>query len=140
MTSYDEWTSEQDRVTVPVDDHDLEVAYRDEGTGDPVVFVHGLPTNSYLFHAQFDAVADRRRAVVVDMVGYGNSAMWDGFDRSIRAQEAAIRGLIDELGFGTVDVEGHNTPGDPRGSVPRHPCRRRPRRGVPRGDDGPVGL
>jgi pimeloyl-ACP methyl ester carboxylesterase len=111
MTTYAEWTSAQDRATVPVDDHDLEVAYRDEGTGDPVVFVHGIPTNSYLFHAQFDAVADRRRAVAVDMVGYGNSAMWDGFDRSIRAQEAAVRGLIDELGLGTVDFVGHDLGG-----------------------------
>jgi len=100
-----------DSAAVPVDDHDLEVAYRDEGTGDPVVFVHGIPTNSYLFHTQFDAVADRRRAVAVDMVGYGNSAMWDGFDRSIRAQEAAIRGLIDELGLGTMDVVGHDLGG-----------------------------
>ena len=45
------------------------------------------------------------------MVGYGNAAMWDGFDRSIRAQEAAIRGLIDELGLGTIDVVGHDLGG-----------------------------
>ena len=34
--------------------------------------------------------------------------MHDGFDRSIRAQELAIRGLIDELGLGTVDFVGHD--------------------------------
>ncbi|WP_418280642.1 hypothetical protein [Halorubrum sp. DTA98] len=48
-TTYSEWTAAQERATVAVDGHDLEVAYRDEGTGDPVVFLHGIPTNSYLF-------------------------------------------------------------------------------------------
>ncbi|SHG49227.1 alpha/beta fold hydrolase [Halobaculum gomorrense] len=111
MTSYDEWTAAQDSTTVPVDDHDLEIAYRDEGEGDPVVFLHGIPTNSYLFRRQFEAVAADRRAIAPDMVGYGTSAMHDGFDRSIRAQEAAVRGLIDDLDLGTVDFVGHDLGG-----------------------------
>jgi pimeloyl-ACP methyl ester carboxylesterase len=45
------------------------------------------------------------------MVGYGNSAMQDSFDRSIRAQEVAIRGLIDGLGFDSVDFVGHDLGG-----------------------------
>ena len=100
-----------DSATVPVDDHDLKMACRDEGTGDPVVLCHGIPTNSYLFSGQFDALANERRVVAADMVGYGQSAMHDGFDRSIRAQELAIRGLIDELGLGTVDFVGHDLGG-----------------------------
>ena len=108
---YDEWADAQASTTVTVDDHDLEVAYRDEGTGDPVVFLHGIPTNSYLFRGQFDAVAAERRAIAPDMVGYGNSAMRDGFDRSIRAQEQAIRGLVDELELGTIDFVGHDLGG-----------------------------
>jgi pimeloyl-ACP methyl ester carboxylesterase len=110
-TTYDEWTAAQDSATVTVDDHDLEVAYRDEGSGDPVVFLHGIPTNSYLFRHQFEAVAADRRAIAADMVGYGNSAMQDSFDRSIRAQEVAIRGLVDELGFDSVDFVGHDLGG-----------------------------
>jgi len=109
--TYDEWTAAQDSVTVTVDGHDLDVAYRDEGDGDPVVFLHGIPTNSYLFRGQFDAVADRRRAIAPDMVGYGNSSMFDGFDRSIRAQELAIRGLVEELGLDTIDFVGHDLGG-----------------------------
>ena len=109
--SYDEWTAAQDSATVTVDDHDVEVAYRDEGTGDPVVFLHGIPTNSYLFRDQFEAVAAERRAIAPDMVGYGNSAMDDGFDRSIRAQEQAVRELVDELGVDTIDFVGHDLGG-----------------------------
>jgi len=110
-TSYSDWTAAQESATVTVDDHDLEMAYRDEGTGDPVVFLHGIPTNSYLFRDQFEAVAAERRAIAPDMVGYGNSAMVDGFDRSIRAQELAVRDLVDQLGFDTVDFVGHDLGG-----------------------------
>jgi pimeloyl-ACP methyl ester carboxylesterase len=110
-TSYDEWTAAQERAQVTVDDHEIEMAYRDEGSGDPVVFLHGIPTNSYLFREQFDVVAAQRRAIAPDMIGYGNSAMHDGFDRSIRAQEQAVRGLVDELGFDTIDFVGHDLGG-----------------------------
>jgi len=110
-TTYDEWTTAQETATVTVDDHDLEIAYRDEGSGDPVVLLHGIPTNSYLFRGQVDALAGDRRVIAADMVGYGNSAMHDGFDRSIRAQEQAIRDLVDQLGFETVDFVGHDLGG-----------------------------
>jgi len=109
--TYDGWTGAQETATVTVDDHKLEMAYRDEGSGDPVVFLHGIPTNSYLFRDQFEAVAEQHRAIAADMVGYGNSAMHDGFDRSIRAQEEAVRGLVDELGFDTVSFVGHDLGG-----------------------------
>ncbi|MBX0293608.1 alpha/beta fold hydrolase [Haloarcula nitratireducens] len=109
--TYDEWTAAQETATVTVDDHDLEMAYRDEGAGDPVVFLHGIPTNSYLFRGQLQAVAEGRRVIVPDMVGYGNSAMHDGFDRSIRAQESAVRGLVDELDLGTISFVGHDLGG-----------------------------
>jgi pimeloyl-ACP methyl ester carboxylesterase len=109
--TYDEWTDTQDSATVTVDGHDIEMAYRDEGEGNPVVFLHGIPTNSYLFREQFEAVAAERRAVAPDMIGYGNSEMTDGFDRSIRAQEVAVRDLIDQLGFETVDFVGHDLGG-----------------------------
>jgi pimeloyl-ACP methyl ester carboxylesterase len=110
-TSYDDWTTAQDTSTVTVDDHAIEMAYRDVGTGDPVVFLHGIPTNSYLFDHQFDAVARGRRVIAPDMVGYGNSAMHDGFDRSIRAQEIALRSLLDGLGIEQVDFVGHDLGG-----------------------------
>jgi pimeloyl-ACP methyl ester carboxylesterase len=110
-TTYDEWTEAQDGATVTVDDHEIEVAYRDEGSGNPVVFLHGIPTNSYLFRDQFDAVASEHRAISPDMIGYGNSSMYDGFDRSIRAQEMAVRGLVDELELDTIDFVGHDLGG-----------------------------
>ena len=109
--SYDEWTDAQEKTTVTVDDHDVETAYQDEGDGDPVVFLHGIPTNSYLFREQFEKIAGERRAIAPDMVGYDNPEMSDRFDRSIRAQELAVRELVEQLGFETVDFVGHDLGG-----------------------------
>jgi len=113
MHSYDEWTDAQDSTGVTVDGHDLEVAYYEAGAGngDPVVFMHGIPTNSYLFRHVVPAVAEGRHVVAPDMVGYGNSSMHDGFDRSIRAQEEMLADLLSTLGFDTVSLVGHDLGG-----------------------------
>ncbi len=109
--SYADWTEAQETTQVTVDGNDLDVAYYDEGSGDPAVFVHGIPTNSYLWRDAARAVAEDRRVVVPDMVGYGNSSMRDGFDRSIRAQEAMLDDLVSTLDLGTVSLVGHDLGG-----------------------------
>ncbi|WP_338740193.1 alpha/beta hydrolase [Haloplanus salilacus] len=111
MPTYQEWTDAQETASVVVDGHDLDVAYRDEGSGDPVVFLHGIPTNSYLWRDVIPPIEAERRVVVPDMLGYGNSAMQDGFDRSLRAQERMIDGLLAQLGVGTVSLVGHDLGG-----------------------------
>lgn len=111
MPDYEEWTDRLETTTVPIDHNDVEVAYYDEGSGDPVVFLHGIPTSSYLWRDVVGAIADRRRAIVPDMAGYGASSKRDGFDRSIRAQEAMIDALLDDLGLETVDFVGHDLGG-----------------------------
>ncbi len=109
--TYDEWTAAQDTTTVSVDEHDLEVAYYDEGTGDPVVFLHGIPTNSYLWRETVPPITEERRVIVPDMVGYGQSSMYDGFDRSLRAQEEMLAELLASLELETVSLVGHDLGG-----------------------------
>lgn len=111
--SYDEWTAAQDRTTVSVDGHELRVAYYQDGeeNGDPIVFLHGIPTCSYLWAEVVPAIAEERRVIVPDMVGYGQSSMDDGFDRSIRAQEEMIDGLLEKLGLDSCAFVGHDLGG-----------------------------
>lgn len=111
MARHHEWMDQQDTVGVTVDGHDLSVAYYDEGNGDPVLFLHGIPTWSYLWRDIAPAVAEERRVVVPDMVGYGNSSMQDGFDRSLRAQEEMVRQLLDELEIDQFSFVGHDLGG-----------------------------
>ncbi|MEF8977977.1 MAG: alpha/beta hydrolase [Haloarculaceae archaeon] len=111
VTTYDKWTDAQSSKHVTVDGHDLEVAYYEAGSGDPVVFLHGIPTNSFLWRDVLGPIEAERRVVVPDMIGYGNSSMHDGFDRSLRAQEVAIEGLLDALDIGAPSLVGHDLGG-----------------------------
>lgn len=111
MPSYAEWTAAQEMATLSVDGHELDVAYYDEGSDDPVVFLHGIPTNSFLWRDVIPPIAEERRVVVPDMVGYGNSSMFDGFDRSIRAQEEVIGDLLSTLNVQNPSLVGHDLGG-----------------------------
>jgi haloalkane dehalogenase len=51
----------------------LSMAYVEEGAGDPVVFLHGNPTSSYLWRAVIPHVAPLGRCIAPDLVGMGDS-------------------------------------------------------------------
>ncbi|HJR02653.1 MAG TPA: haloalkane dehalogenase [Methylomirabilota bacterium] len=52
---------------------DTEMAYVDVGAGDPVVFLHGNPTSSYLWRNVIPHVGARGRCLAPDLVGMGDS-------------------------------------------------------------------
>ncbi len=52
---------------------DTEIAYVDTGAGDPVVFLHGNPTSSYLWRNIIPHVEQLGRCLAPDLVGMGNS-------------------------------------------------------------------
>jgi haloalkane dehalogenase len=51
-----------------------EISYVDVGQGDPIVFLHGNPTWSYLWRNIIPHVADLGRCLAPDLVGMGQSA------------------------------------------------------------------
>ena len=108
---HEQWSSEQQRTTVTVDGHDLDVAYRDAGDGDPVVFLHGIPTWSFLWRRITPPLEDQFRTIVPDLVGYGNSDRRDSFNRSIRVQERVLGTLVDELELDRFHVVAHDIGG-----------------------------
>lgn len=52
---------------------DTELAYVDSGAGDPVVFLHGNPTSSYLWRNIIPHVERLARCLAPDLVGMGES-------------------------------------------------------------------
>ena len=52
---------------------DTEMAYVDTGAGDPIVFLHGNPTSSYLWRNIIPHVVGERRCLAPDLVGMGDS-------------------------------------------------------------------
>jgi len=52
---------------------DSELAYVDTGSGDPVVFLHGNPTSSYLWRNIITEVEGSARCLAPDLIGMGDS-------------------------------------------------------------------
>ena len=50
-----------------------QMAYVDEGEGDPVVFLHGNPTSSYLWRNVIPHVVGSARCIAPDLIGMGDS-------------------------------------------------------------------
>lgn len=53
---------------------DSEISYVDAGRGDPIVFLHGNPTSSYLWRNIIPALSGLGRCLAPDLVGMGRSA------------------------------------------------------------------
>ena len=112
--NHEAWSDEQSETTVSVDGHDLSVAYYEGGPtedAETIVFLHGIPTWSYLWREIAPAFEAEYRVVVPDLLGFGNSDRREGFDRSIRAQEAMLGELLDALGEGSVTLVAHDIGG-----------------------------
>jgi haloalkane dehalogenase len=53
--------------------HGKQMAYYAAGEGDPIVFLHGNPTSSYLWRNVIPHVQDLGRVIVPDLIGMGDS-------------------------------------------------------------------
>ena len=53
------------------------MAYHEIGEGDPVVFLHGNPTSSYLWRNIIPHVAKKARCIAPDLIGMGDSDKLD---------------------------------------------------------------
>ncbi len=51
----------------------LEMAYIDQGQGDPIVFLHGNPTSSYIWRNIIPHVQELGRCIAPDLIGMGDS-------------------------------------------------------------------
>lgn len=56
------------------------IAYIDEGEGDPIVFLHGNPTSSYLWRNVMPELAGKGRLIAPDLIGQGDSDKLDPAD------------------------------------------------------------
>lgn len=83
--------------------HGKRMAYHEVGDGQPVVFLHGNPTSSYLWRNVIPHLADRARCIAPDLIGQGDS---DKLDHSgpdtyrFVDHRHYLDGLLDQLDLG----------------------------------------
>lgn len=83
------------------------MTYLESGQGEAVVFVHGNPTSSYLWRNVLPYVAERRRAIAVDLIGMGGSAKPD-IAYSFEDHYRYFAAFLDALGLDEVTLVGHD--------------------------------
>ncbi len=82
--------------------------YVDEGTGDPVLFVHGTPTWSFLFRRLVSRLAGTRRAIAIDHLGFGLSEKPDSAPYEPKDHSARLTRLLDGLDLTNVTMVAHD--------------------------------
>jgi len=71
-------STEQSRYTKQYKSiHGKQMAYIDEGEGDPIVFLHGNPTSSYLWRNIMPYLEGKGRLIAPDLIGMGDSEKLD---------------------------------------------------------------
>jgi pimeloyl-ACP methyl ester carboxylesterase len=75
------------------------IAYRDEGRGPALVFLHGLGGNSASWEPQFEAFAGNHRVVAWDMPGFGGSDLLTKQRAATRDYSTLVRKFVAALGI-----------------------------------------
>lgn len=87
---------------------DARVAYVDEGSGPPLLLLHGCPFSSFVWRKVIPTLATAHRCLAPDLLGLGDTETAADADWSLPAQETMVVGLLDVLGLERVSVVGHD--------------------------------
>ena len=96
---------------------DIDLHYTDQGTGSPVVLIHGWPLSGRSWEAQVPALVEAgHRVITYDRRGFGNSSQpWNGYDYDTFAADLNV--LLTELDLNDVTLVGFSMGG---GEVARY--------------------
>ena len=85
--------------------HGIEMGYRDEGDGTPLVLVHGFPLSGAMWQPQISTLSARYRVIAPDLRGFGASAFGKGVD-SLDQYADDLLALLDHLDMPQVALAG----------------------------------
>lgn len=90
----------------------LRIHYTEHGSGDPVLFLHGWPTSAHLWRGIAPAVGESRRALAIDLPGFGRSDKPTGASYSFPFYTRVVDGFLSAVGAeGPVGLAVHDLGG-----------------------------
>ena len=90
-----------------VDLLDSQMHYLDEGEGDPILFLHGNPTSSYLWRNVIPHLTQNGRCIAPDLIGMGKSGKPD-LDYSFQDHYQYLATFIEKLGLKNITLVIHD--------------------------------
>jgi pimeloyl-ACP methyl ester carboxylesterase len=85
------------------------IFYEEEGMGRPVVFVHGIPTDYRAWAAQKATFSKNKRAIAISRrYAAPNVREGDVSDSTVQNNAADLKGFIEKVAGGPVDLVGHS--------------------------------
>jgi len=90
-----------------VEVHGSKIHYVDEGSGDPILFLHGNPTSSYLWRNIIPHLTSLGRCIALDLIGMGKS---DKPDIEYRFFDHAkyVEGFIEKMELRNITLVIHD--------------------------------
>jgi pimeloyl-ACP methyl ester carboxylesterase len=109
FTHDDGWTTKGDVMSY-ADVNGLSLYYEEQGSGEPLVLLHGGISAGEMFAPILPELAAQRRVIAVDLQGHGHTA---DIDRPLRPETMAddVAALIEHLGLAQADVMGYSLGG-----------------------------
>ena len=90
-----------------VDVHGSQIHYVEEGSGDPILFLHGNPTSSYLWRNIMPHVQGHGRCIAMDLIGMGKSDKPD-LEYSFFDHVKYVDGFIEAMGLKNLTLVIHD--------------------------------
>ena len=94
-------------TTLPLSDPFGSLSYREGGSGEALVLIHGVGMQSAAWAPQIEALSKTHRVLSLDMPGHGgSSALAEGAD--LAAYVAWLHAALAALNLGPVNLAGHS--------------------------------
>ena len=90
-----------------VEVHGSKIHYVDEGSGDPILFLHGNPTSSYLWRNIIPYLMPHGRCIALDLIGMGKSDKPD-LDYRFFDHSKYVEGFIEKLDLSNLTLVIHD--------------------------------
>jgi pimeloyl-ACP methyl ester carboxylesterase len=84
------------------------LAYFEEGSGAPLLLLHGCPFSSFVWRKVIPLLSGGFCCLAPDLLGLGDTETPDNGDWSLRSQTNAVLGFLDSLHIGKCHVLGHD--------------------------------
>ncbi len=89
----------------------VNIAYHISGNGQPVLFIHGITTYSFIWGEIALNLSKKYNTIALDLLGCGDSDKPLDVDYSLKNHSKMIKRFIDKLGLEKVHLVGHDLGG-----------------------------